>query len=101
MYGTLCALATFPRAAIKARISENSVFGAYMEQEPYIRELVEAYTNSSFKTVLDILSRYSVRAPPCSDACARAVVELIWIWVYSTRRHGTMRIYIWRRMCRS
>ena len=63
MYGTLCALATFPRAAIKARISENSVFGAYMEQEPYIRELVEAYTNSSFKTVLDILSRYSVRPP--------------------------------------
>jgi COP9 signalosome complex subunit 1 len=63
IYGTLCALATFPRSAIKAKILENSVFGAYVEQEPYIRELIEAYMNSNFKTVLELLSRYSVRLP--------------------------------------
>ncbi|PPQ85556.1 hypothetical protein CVT25_006726 [Psilocybe cyanescens] len=61
IYGTLCALATFPRSTIKTRISENSIFGAYIEQEPYIRELIEAYMNSNFKTVLELLSRYSTR----------------------------------------
>lgn len=62
IYGTLCALATFPRSAIKARVLENSVFSAYIEQEPYVRELIEAYMNSNFKTVLELLSRYSVRS---------------------------------------
>jgi COP9 signalosome complex subunit 1 len=61
IYGTLCALATFPRSAVKSRILENSVFGAYIEQESYIRELIEAYMNSNFKTVLELLSRYSTR----------------------------------------
>ena len=60
IYGTLCALATFQRSQIKSRILENSHFGAFIEQESYIRELIEAYMNSNFKTVLQILSRYSV-----------------------------------------
>ena len=62
IYGTLCALATFQRSAIKSRILENSIFGSYIEQEPYMRELIEAYMNSNFKVVLEILSRYSVRS---------------------------------------
>jgi COP9 signalosome complex subunit 1 len=62
IYGTLCALATFQRSAIKSKILENSVFGSYMEQEPYMRELIEAYMNSNFKVVLELLSRYSVRS---------------------------------------
>ncbi|KAF8899911.1 26S proteasome subunit RPN7-domain-containing protein [Gymnopilus junonius] len=61
IYGTICALATFPRSAIRSRILENSIFGAYIEQEPYVRELIEAYMNSNFKTVLELLSRYSTR----------------------------------------
>jgi len=61
IYGTLCALATFQRPAIKSRILENSIFGSYIEQEPYIRELTEAYMNSNFKVVLELLSRYSTR----------------------------------------
>ena len=61
IYGTLCALATFQRSAIKSRILENSIFGSYIEQEPYMRELIEAYMNSNFKVVLELLSRYSVR----------------------------------------
>ena len=65
IYGTLCALATFQRSAIKSRILENSIFGTYIEQEPYIRELIEAYINSNFKVVLELLSRYSVRPFSC------------------------------------
>ncbi|KAH9474510.1 COP9 signalosome complex subunit 1 [Psilocybe cubensis] len=61
IYGTLCALATFPRSTIKARVLENVTFSAYIEQEPYIRELIEAYMNSNFKTVLELLNRYSTR----------------------------------------
>ena len=62
IYGTLCALATFQRSAIKSKILENSIFGSYIEQEPYMRELIEAYMNSNFKVVLELLSRYSVRS---------------------------------------
>jgi len=61
IYGTLCALATFQRSAIKSKILENSIFGSYIEQEPYMRELIEAYMNSNFKVVLELLSRYSTR----------------------------------------
>ncbi|KAF9045267.1 G protein pathway suppressor 1 [Panaeolus papilionaceus] len=61
IYGTLCALATFSRATIKSKILENSIFGVYVEQEPYIRELLEAYMNSNFKVVLELLNRYSTR----------------------------------------
>ena len=61
IYGTLCALATFQRSAIKSKILENSIFGSYIEQEPYMRELIEAYMKSNFKVVLELLSRYSVR----------------------------------------
>ncbi|TRM67147.1 G protein pathway suppressor 1 [Schizophyllum amplum] len=61
IYGTLCALSSYSRSAIKAQILENSVFGAYIEQEPYVRELIEAYMGSKFKIVLELLSRYSTR----------------------------------------
>ena len=60
IYGTLCALSSLPRSALKAQLLENSVFGLYIEQEPYVRELIEAYMGSNFKTVLELLSRYSV-----------------------------------------
>ncbi|KAJ7803903.1 hypothetical protein B0H14DRAFT_2384221, partial [Mycena olivaceomarginata] len=59
IYGVLCALATLPRSAPKTQILENSTFGMYVEQEPYVRELVEAYLSSNFKTVLELLNRYS------------------------------------------
>ena len=36
------------------------MFGAYVEQEPYVRELIEAYMASKFKVVLEVLGRYSV-----------------------------------------
>ncbi|KAI0088210.1 G protein pathway suppressor 1 [Irpex rosettiformis] len=61
IYGTLCALASFHRSSIKAQLLDNPTFAVYIEQEPYIRELIEAYMASKFKTVLEILDRYSTR----------------------------------------
>ncbi|KAF5350711.1 hypothetical protein D9756_008566 [Leucocoprinus leucothites] len=61
IYTTLCALAAMSRSAIKAQLLDNAVFGLYIEQEPYIRELLEAYINSNFKTALELLSKYSTR----------------------------------------
>ena len=61
IYATLCALATFSRPQIKAQVLDNDNFGVYIEQEPYVRELLEAYMNNRFKTVLESLDRYSVR----------------------------------------
>lgn len=63
IYGTLCALASMSRGAIKTQLLDNAVFGVYIEQEPYIRELLEAYLNSNFKTALELMSKYSVRSP--------------------------------------
>jgi COP9 signalosome complex subunit 1 len=48
------------RSAIKSQITQNSTFGVYIEQEPYVRDLVEAYMSSNFKTALELLSQYSV-----------------------------------------
>ena len=62
IYGTLCALSSYSRTAIKAQILENSVFGAYVEQEPYVRELLESYMGNRFKLMLETLERYSVRS---------------------------------------
>ncbi|KAF9531186.1 26S proteasome subunit RPN7-domain-containing protein [Crepidotus variabilis] len=61
IYGTLCALASLKRSQIKTRILENSVFGVYIEQEPYVRELIESYMSSNFKNVLELLAKYSTR----------------------------------------
>lgn len=61
IYGTLCALSSLSRSLVKAQLVDNPTFATYVEQEPYVRELVQAYMASNFKTVLDILSRYSIR----------------------------------------
>lgn len=61
IYGTLCALASLSRGAIEAQIMKGEHFASYLEQEPYVRELVNAYMSSKFKTVLEILDKYSVR----------------------------------------
>ena len=58
--GTLCALASLPRSAIKSQLLENDSFSIYIEYEPHVRELVEAYMASKFSAVLDLLEKYSV-----------------------------------------
>ncbi|KAF8323944.1 PCI-domain-containing protein [Clavulina sp. PMI_390] len=61
IYGTLCALASMTRSAIKVNYHENDAFSFYLEQEPYTRELLDAFMNNQFKTVLDVLERSSNR----------------------------------------
>ena len=73
IYATLCALATFPRPAIRSAVLENDTFGLYIEQEPYVRELLEAYMNNRFKTVLETLERYSVSLPAGAIMMSRAL----------------------------
>lgn len=60
VYGALCALASLSRSAIKAAVVESETFGSYLEQEPYIREILDAYMASKFKDVLLLLDRYAV-----------------------------------------
>ena len=50
------------------------MFGAYVEQEPYVRELIEAYMASKFKVVLEVLGRYSV-----SRGLVRFGFSVIWL----------------------
>ncbi|KAJ7114610.1 hypothetical protein C8R43DRAFT_1138423 [Mycena crocata] len=59
----LCPLASGP-LSLKTLILENSTFDVYVEQELYGRELLKAYLSSNFKTVLELLNRYSVRDVP-------------------------------------
>ncbi|KZT26058.1 G protein pathway suppressor 1 [Neolentinus lepideus HHB14362 ss-1] len=59
--GTLCALASMSRSAIKSRVLENETFGVYIEHEPYVRDIVEAYMSNRFKVVLELLERFSTR----------------------------------------
>ncbi|KAG1764552.1 26S proteasome subunit RPN7-domain-containing protein [Suillus occidentalis] len=61
VYGTLCALASMSRSAIKSQLTGNAIFSAYIEQEPYVRDLIQSYLSSDFKNVLELLERYSTR----------------------------------------
>ncbi|KAM6501367.1 26S proteasome subunit RPN7 domain containing protein [Amanita muscaria] len=61
IYGALCALAGMSRGALKTQLEGSKHFGSYLEQEPYVRELLNAYMGSNFRTVLELLTRYSAR----------------------------------------
>jgi COP9 signalosome complex subunit 1 len=61
IYGSICGLASLSRSAFKAQVLENPQFGVYVEQEPHVRELIEAHITSNFKVVLDLLNKYQTR----------------------------------------
>ncbi|KAG8741805.1 hypothetical protein FRC10_002404 [Ceratobasidium sp. 414] len=61
IYGTLSALATLTRSQIKASVVESDTFTYFIEHEPYIREIIDAYTTNNFKVVLDLLDRHWAR----------------------------------------
>jgi len=60
-YGSLCALATFDRIALRTKILQNSDFKQYLEQEPTMREIIEAFYNSNYKICLETLDRIKVK----------------------------------------
>ncbi|KAJ3415211.1 cop9 signalosome complex subunit [Chytridiales sp. JEL 0842] len=57
IYGTLCALASFERGELKAKILENSAFKQYLELEPQVRELLYGFYNSKYSQCLDIMEK--------------------------------------------
>ncbi|KAJ7930236.1 hypothetical protein B0H13DRAFT_2309704 [Mycena leptocephala] len=57
----LCARAILPCPALKTQTLENSTFGEYVELALYVHELVGAHLSRTFKTVLELLNRYSWR----------------------------------------
>ncbi|KAJ7692476.1 hypothetical protein B0H17DRAFT_1200526 [Mycena rosella] len=77
--GVLCALASLPCSAVKTQILENSTLGVYVEQEPYVRKLIEAYLNSNFKTMFKLLNRVqaSGRRASAGDALKFVAVTLL------------------------
>jgi hypothetical protein len=60
IYATLCALASLSRSAVKATLVDNEPFGYILEQEPYVREILDAYMNSKFQVMLALLNKHSV-----------------------------------------
>lgn len=48
------------RSAIKVNFHESETFSYFLEQEPYTRELLNAFMSNQFKAVLDILEKQSV-----------------------------------------
>jgi len=58
---SMCSIEFIAIRKSRHRYWRTRSFGVYIEQEPYVRELIEAYMGSNFKSVLELLSRYSVR----------------------------------------
>jgi len=61
IYGVLSALASMSRNAIKVNYYENENLGYFYEQEPYIREMLDAFMANKFRTVLELLERHLSR----------------------------------------
>ena len=68
IYGTLCALASYPRNQLKSQLLENETFSIYLEQEPQMREIIESFMSSKYKAVIELLDKYSVCLPPSQSA---------------------------------
>lgn len=60
MYGALCALATLRRSALKSEVLENETFRVFLEEDTYVRDIVEAFVNGRYKQALDLLEMHSV-----------------------------------------
>jgi len=55
IYGGICALISFNREELKNKIIENTKFKTYLELEPQILDLINAYYNSKYINMLEIL----------------------------------------------
>lgn len=61
VYVALCSLATMERTALKTQVMESTKFRGFLEHEPYIRDLLEAFTTAHFRRVGEILDEHSAR----------------------------------------
>jgi len=56
-YGALCALASFDRAELKAKVIDNINFRSFLELVPEVREIVHAFYNSRYASCLKALEK--------------------------------------------
>lgn len=56
-YGALCALASFDRAELKAKVIDNTNFRSFLELVPEVREIVHDFYNSRYASCLKTLER--------------------------------------------
>lgn len=61
IYVALCSLATMERPAVKTQVLESAKFRGFLEHEPYVRELLEAFSAAQFKRVGEILDQHQAR----------------------------------------
>jgi len=57
VYGGLCALASFDRAELKAKVVDNTNFRIFLELVPEVRELTHDFYNSRYASCLKILDK--------------------------------------------
>ena len=60
VYGGLCALASYDRQELKAKVLSNSSFKSYLELEPHIREMIDAFYHAKYSVCLELLESYRV-----------------------------------------
>ena len=73
-YATLCALATLDRPEVKRKLVDGDAAPAVGEGG--MRELVDAWMTSRFKTVLELLQRYSVSSSMFASTALTSLVFL-------------------------
>ncbi|CDR88804.1 related to COP9 signalosome complex subunit 1 [Sporisorium scitamineum] len=61
IYVALCSLATMDRTALRTQVLESTKFRGFLEHEPYVRELLEAFSSAQFKRVGEILDQHQTR----------------------------------------
>ncbi|ORX58618.1 PCI-domain-containing protein [Piromyces finnis] len=73
IYGGLCALVAFTRSELKNKVIENTKFKTFLELEPQILDLIKAFYNSKYITMLEILD--SIKSSLLLDIHLKAHVE--------------------------
>jgi len=76
IYGGLSALTSYDRIELKRRVIENTKFKTYLELEPQILNLINAFYNSKYITMLEILE--NIKPNLLIDINLRSNVEAIY-----------------------
>ncbi|KAL7416943.1 26S proteasome subunit RPN7-domain-containing protein [Mrakia frigida] len=61
IYGSLCAVATLRRSALKSELLGNESFRAFVDEESYVRDIVDSFVEGKYKIALDLLETHSAR----------------------------------------
>ena len=63
IYGSLCAVATLRRSALKSELLGNESFRTFVDEESYVRDIVDSFVEGKYKNALDLLETHSVSHP--------------------------------------